>query len=120
MACNGPRVLAPIGEITDELRLGVCDQAVAEEYELRQLLLRQSQYVPEHPDRDRRSELMDEVELIPSEGALEAMTNDMPQPFLVPTDGFRSEVGGEQPTVLAVLRRIEFEEVSPCREHIVG
>ena len=88
------------GEITDELRLGVCEQAVAEEHEARQLRFRQSQNVAEHPDRDGRGEFLDESNSSRA-SALSRRWQTMPAAIPRSDRRSRGEVGGEQLTVLA-------------------
>ena len=56
-------LLAGVGELADVVGLGVDEQAVAQLDQARQLLVGQPEDVPEHADRDRRRELLDEVEL---------------------------------------------------------
>ena len=84
------------------------------------MLLGQPEDVPEHPNWDWRSELANEVELALRERLLEPMDNETPEPLLVPSDRLGREVGGEQPAVPPVLRRIELQEVAPRRQHVFG
>ena len=114
VALAGERVLA------DVLGVGVDQQPVAEVDQVGQDLLGQTEDVREHADRDRRRELVHEVELALRQDLVEPVADQLAQPLLVARDRARGELRRDQPAVAAVLGRVELEEVPARGQHVLG
>ena len=69
--------------LADVLGVGVDQQPVAEVDQVGQDLLGQPEDVREHADRDRRGELVHEVELAQGQHGVEPVADQLPQPLLV-------------------------------------
>ena len=106
----GELVVEPVGGLAAD------EHHVAELHEPVEVLLRQAHQVAEHPDRDRRREALDDVELAIGDGGLDERADQAVQPLLVAQHRARREVLREQPAVLRVPGRIELHEVAPLVE----
>jgi hypothetical protein len=112
--------LAAVGQLADVGGIGVDQQAVAELDQARQLLVGQPEDLAQHPDRDRRRQLVDEVELPLRQRPVHERHDQRPQPLLVAVHRPGREARGDQAPVAAVLGRVELEEVAPRLQDVLG
>ena len=112
-------VLGRAGEHAGKLGVGVDEHGVAELDEALEVLVGDAEQVAEHPDRDRRGDALDEVELAERQGLVEQATCEVAQERFVALERARREVAREQPPPLRVQRRVGLHEVAP-RLELVG
>ena len=111
--------LALVGPLPDVLGLGVDEHLVGELDQARQVLVAQPEDSREHPNRDRRRDVVHRLELLTREGRVQNFDDERAQPRLVAAYRARREVGGEDAAELTVAGRVGLHEVPARGEHVL-